>query len=146
MRCCAVPCRALSSVQVKIRKISTYVRSCMRRPGCFPGRSMELLAFASRLLAPSVPFHSSSRASVAGGTARCATRLVSPNETCLLHTKIHNRSTNCRNLKYTLNIVYMCTYTSTSRSIFHFDYVLKYCALTRPYPYQYQVPWYIFVS
>ena len=47
----AVPCCACSFRTYQNKKKSMYVRTCMRRPGWFPGWSMELLAFASRQVA-----------------------------------------------------------------------------------------------
>ena len=51
----AVPWCALSSAHTyQTKKISMHVRTCIRRPDSFPGWSIELLAFANRLFAPTV--------------------------------------------------------------------------------------------
>ena len=47
----AVRCRAVLSL-CYISKEKYCVRTCMRRPGYFPGWNIELLAFASCLFAP----------------------------------------------------------------------------------------------
>ena len=86
-RWCAKDLPLFSSSDLNTMQHSSFsfvhIRRCMYAASRLFSWIMELLAFASRLFAPNIldhqpsvtPFHSSLWASVAGGTARYATRL-----------------------------------------------------------------------